>query len=110
MAVVLVCSFLPWVSWFGYTKSGWAGDGKITFFTGIIAILFFIVGITAKAKWPYIVSLVVSLLTAAVFVIDVVDVMDTAGLSSVSYGLYLGTAGACLAVIFSILGLAVTKK
>lgn len=108
-AATLAGSFLPWISWPGYSRSGWSGDGKITFLVGIISVLFFVLSVILKTRWPYLICFLVSLFTAAVFVINIVNVIDKSGFSTLSSGLYIGAAGALFSVLFSILGLTVTN-
>ncbi|MBN1289890.1 MAG: zinc ribbon domain-containing protein [Actinobacteria bacterium] len=109
MTLSLLASFLPWASFFGISANGLDGDGKITVVTALLAGVFFAIAVAAKVKWPYIISLILALITAAVFLVNFVDISDTVGMSAVSFGMYVGITGACAGTVFSILGLAVKK-
>lgn len=109
MALAVLGSFLPWVSVFGISTSGMEGDGKITLITAIIAGIFFAIALAANKKWPFIVSLLLALVTAAVFIVDLMDISDAGGMAVVGAGMYIGLIGACAGLVFSIMGLALRK-
>ena len=91
------------------SKNGLEGDGIITLFLAIIAGAFFLVGLIGKARWPFVVGLIVIIITGAVFVIDIADVMNTMSISNVGYGLYIGIAGAALGLLAAIGGIAAKR-
>ncbi|MCG2794981.1 MAG: hypothetical protein L6427_03780 [Actinomycetia bacterium] len=109
MALAAIGSFMPWAQALFVSKSGWEGDGRITFFLAIIAGAFFLVGLIGKARWPFVVGLIVTIITGAVFVIDIADVADKLSFSNVGYGLYVGLAGAALGLIAAIGGIAAKR-
>lgn len=100
MLLGMLGSVLPWVtvSVFGYSRSAWGlhGDGIITLVTTLFALGFFVMGIINRAKWPFIVTVVLALITAAVGIYDAVNL---SGWASVGIGLIL-------VIIAGLLGLA----
>lgn len=112
IAMMIVCavgSALPWVSvsFMGYsqTKNGLSGDGAITIVTALLALAFFAVGLAIKARWPFIVALVLALITVAIGIYDVVDVSGTE-LASVGIGLWMVAVGGVIGVVAAIGGIA----
>lgn len=101
-------SLLPWVkaSAFGITvtASGWEKDGKVTIVLAVLALVFFVVGISARARWPFIVGLVISLIVSAVIIIDILDVAS-ASMASVGIGMFLVAAGGIVGIVSGIGGL-----
>lgn len=106
------CSFLPWANVFFDSASGWelGSDAKISFGLAIVAGAFFLVGLISKARWPFVISLIVTILTGAVFIIDIVDVMDTFSSSNVGFGLYVGIAVAALGLVAAIGGISANRE
>ena len=109
MAMAIIGSVLPWARAFIVDISGWEGDGQITFFAGILVIVFFIVGLVAGKRWPFIVCLIGSISIAGVAIYHVADLMNLSS-SVVGYGLYLTAAGGLLGLIASIGGIAVRSE
>jgi VIT1/CCC1 family predicted Fe2+/Mn2+ transporter len=87
MGVVLVSAFLPWVSVFGLTRSGIAGDGVITLVLAIagLVVLAFSTGVVGEQRSPGRASRV-SLLGLGVLV-ALVGAVDMNGAAAI--GLYL---------------------
>ncbi|MCJ7652434.1 MAG: hypothetical protein MUO75_01890 [Actinobacteria bacterium] len=116
MLISAAGSVLPWIklsfsiSEFGSSQtisaSGWDKDGKITIFLAVIALAFFLVGLIGKARWPFIVGLVVSLAVLGIMVVDIFDIVGTTGLSfsNVGYGLLMGAGGGVVGLIAGIGG------
>jgi hypothetical protein len=100
MLLGVIGSVLPWatVSVMGFKASsgGLHGDGVITLVTTLFALGFFVIGIINRAKWPFIVTVVLTLITAAVGIYDAVNL---SGEASVGIGLIL-------VIIAGLLGLA----
>lgn len=116
IAMMLVCaigSALPWASvsflGFSHTKNGLSGDGVITIITGLLALAFFVVGLATRARWPFIVALVMTLITAAIGIYDAVDVSGTE-LASVGIGLWLVLVCGVIGVGLAIGGIASPRK
>lgn len=107
MVLVAIGSALPWAKvsspLFSATKGGLSGDGVITLIVGFLALAFFAVGAAGKARWPFIVGLVLSIIISAVALIDTVDV---AGDFTVGIGLILCLAAGAVGVIAGIGGIA----
>ncbi|MBU4174782.1 MAG: hypothetical protein KKB90_09250 [Actinobacteria bacterium] len=110
MMIVMIGSFLPWAQAFYASKGGMEGDGKITLFFAVIAGAFFLVGLIGKARWPFVVGLIVTIITGAIFVIDIADVVNTLSLSNVGSGLYVGLAGAALGLVAAVGGIAARRE
>lgn len=111
MVVVAIGSALPWATVKALFNServnGLSGDGIITIIVGLLALAFFVVGIIGRAKWPFIVALVLSLIISAVAIYDTVDV---SGLATIGVGLILCIIGGCAGVVVAIVGIASPRK
>lgn len=111
MVLVAVGSALPWAKasfgGFSATKGGLSGDGVITLIVGLLALVFFVVGLAVRARWPFAVGLVLSLIVTAVALIDTIDV---AGDLTVGIGLWLCLAAGILGVVAGIGGLASPRR
>lgn len=112
MLLAAICSFLPWANVFLSSASGWelGSDAKISFGLAIAAGAFFLVGLITRARWPFVIGLIITIITGAVFIIDLVDVMDTFSSSHVGFGLYVGIAAAALGLVAAIGGIAAKRQ
>lgn len=114
--MVIVGSVTPWISGsflgidISVAVSGWDKDGKITLFLAIIAGGFFLVGLIGKARWPFVVSLVITIITGAVFAVDTADILNNLSSSNIGYGLYIGLAGVIIGLIAAIGGIAARRE
>lgn len=114
MVMAAIGSVLPWITGlYGSLDIGGGGgldkDGMITIVMAVAAGVFFLVGVIGKARWPFVVGLIISILTLAVFTIDLFDVVNTLSVSNVGYGLWVGTAGAALGLVAGIGGIAARR-
>jgi len=109
MAMAIIGSVLPWARAFIMDISGWEGDGKITFFAGILILVFFIVGLVAGRKWSFIVCVIGSIIIAGVAIYHIADLMRLSS-SVVGYGLYVTVAGGLLGLVAAIGGIAVRRE
>jgi hypothetical protein len=111
MVVGAIGSALPWATistgFYSASKGGLSGDGTITIVAAVIALAFFLVGIIGRARWPFIVGLVMSLIIAAVAIYDALDLGS--GIS-VGIGLILCMVAGVLGVIAGIGGIASPRK
>lgn len=111
MVVVAIGSALPWAkvsySFYSASKGGLSGDGVITLIAGIIALAFFVVGMAVKARWPFIVGLILSIIIAGVALIDTVDV---AGDLTVGIGLILCLIAGVVGIVAGIGGVAAPRR
>lgn len=108
MIISIVGSIMPWISLYGASLSGWEKDGKITLFLALITLVFFVVGLITRARWPFIVGLLGSLVVGVVFVVDLVDVLRQIS-SAVGAGLYVGVVGAVIGLVAGVGGTAVSR-
>lgn len=111
MVVVAIGSALPWATAssevFSVSANGLSGDGVITIIVGFLALAFFVVGIIGRARWPFITSLVLSLIISAVAIYDTVDV---AGKVTVGAGLILCLIAGVIGVVAAVGGIASPRQ
>jgi hypothetical protein len=110
MLLGAIGSALPWASMtlYGYsqTKNGLSGDGIITIITTLFALGFFLIGLIGRAKWPFIVSLVLCLITS---VIAIYDAANLASQVSVGIGLWLVMISGVLGAVIAVFGIAAPR-
>lgn len=103
MVLCIIGSVTTWSNLYGIGVSGWEGDGKITMGVAVIALVFLVVGALTKARWPFIVSLILTVVAGGIFLYYIVD------LASPAFGLYIGIAGAFIGLLGSILGISIRR-
>jgi hypothetical protein len=111
MLIGVIGSVLPWatVSVFGYSQSagGLHGDGIITLVTTLFALGFFLMGLINRAKWPFIVTVVLAVITAAVGIYDAINLSNQA---SVGVGLIMVITAALLGLAAGITGIVAPRQ
>lgn len=113
MLLVAIGSVLTWdkVSIVIISKSfsGLEGDGWITLVVGLLTLAFFIVGLIGKARWPFIVSLVGSVLIVSITLYDTINVATTEA-HSAGYGLIICLIMGIVGLAAGICGVAVKRQ
>lgn len=107
MMIVAIGSALPWATLYSVSVGGLRGDGVITIIVAFLGLAFFAVGIIGKAKWPFIIGLVMSLIISAVAIYDAVNVARNA---TMGIGLILCGIGGVLGVVAGIGGIASPRR
>lgn len=111
MLIGMIGSALPWatVSLYSYKQSagGLSGDGVITIVCAFLALGFFVIGLINRAKWPFIVALILSLITAAV---GMYDAARLASQVSVGIGLYMVIIAGLLGLAAGVVGIVAPRR
>ena len=107
MIIVAIGSALPWATAFGFSVGGLRGDGVITIIVAFLGLAFFAVGLAGKAKWPFVIGLMMSLIISAVAIYDAVDVVKNV---TMGIGLILCIIGGVLGVVAGIGGIASPRR
>ncbi|MHB8894372.1 MAG: hypothetical protein ACYC99_04225 [Candidatus Geothermincolia bacterium] len=107
MLVGAMGSTQPWAaeSFMEMSKSagGLSGDGVITIVTTLLALVFFVIGATVVVRWPFIVSLVLCLVTAGVGIYNATAVSPQL---LVGTGLWMVIVSGAVGILASIGGIA----
>ena len=106
MMIVAIGSALPWATAYGFSIGGLRGDGVITIIVAFLGLAFFAVGIAGKAKWPFVIGLIMSLIISAVAIYDAVNIARNA----MGIGLILCVTGGVLGVVAGIGGIASPRR
>ncbi len=111
MMIVAIGSALPWATasseFYRVSVGGLRGDGVITIIVAFLGLAFFAVGIIGKAKWPFVIGLVMSLIISAVAIYDAVNVARNV---TMGIGLILCGIGGVLGVVAGIGGIASPRR
>jgi hypothetical protein len=111
MLIGIIGSALPWAtaSLLGFSKSigGLSGDGIITIVCTLFALGFFVIGIINRAKWPFIITVVLALATAAV---GIYDAATLSSLVSVGIGLIMVIISGLLGLTAGVIGIVAPRQ
>jgi len=106
-------SLMPWVvvTGLGISLSGWEKDGRITVFVAGVALVFFMVGLSTIARWPFAVAGLASAGCLVVFMIDTFEVSRmTSAYASIGVGLWIGVGCSAAMVIVALVGILAPRK
>ena len=111
MLLMVAGSLLPWWKSLLAVQNGWDNDGKYTVFIAALALAFFLVGLIGKSRWPFIVGLVFSLISTAIFFYDIVYNVSRPliSFSNVGYGLIMGAVAGAIGIIAGVGGIAAKR-
>ena len=111
MVVGAIGSGLAWATastgLFTVSAGGFSGDGKITIVAALLGLVFFVIGIVGRAKWPFSAALVMSLIVAGVGIYDAANLGSGV---SVGIGLWLVMAAGVVGFFAAIAGLAAPRE
>jgi len=109
MIIGMIGSALPWatISQYSLSKNGLSGDGMITIVFSLLALGFFIIALINRAKWPFVVTAVMS---AIIALVGIYDAAKLASEISVGIGLYLVIIAGLLGLAAGIAGIVAPRS
>ena len=100
-AIGVVCMFLPWVSFLGFSVNGMHGSGVLVFLCFLVAGAMAFIGDQTKNLPPtnWMIALIASGIAAIIMVINFFDATNALG--ALSFGFYGAVAAAVALLVFT---------
>lgn len=94
-------AFLPWIEDTGVKVSGLDRDGRLTLAVGMLGLLFCLLAIALRSRWPFVPIIIAGLTVSSVALLEMVELARTMGLSITDAGpaLWISTAAGIVAVV-----------
>ena len=94
-------AFIPWIEDASVKVSGLDTDGRLTVAVGLIGLLFCMLAIALRSRWPFVPVIIAGLTMSSVALLEMVDLARATGLSITDAGpaLWISTVAGIIAVV-----------